>query len=121
MATKIEKTGLSVFFPKLGPLKLCALILSIYVMAITLLPCEHAHNEDQHSHHNASHNEENEESSSSHCSPFCVCACVKGIEVTYSTTFLAKQLTIVNMEYCSVIVENLHSDFVPSFWQPPKL
>jgi len=55
------------------------------------------------------------------CSPFCVCACVKGAELAEK---IEPQCSIT-IEVSSIQIfafsENLHSDFVPSFWQPPKL
>ncbi len=90
-------------------------------MVISLIPCEHTH-EDSYAQNASTHqHSDSDHSESEHCSPFCVCACVKGVELTESIeTSILPTAEFSSIQFFA-FSENLHSDFVPSFWQPPKL
>jgi hypothetical protein len=86
-----------------------------------LLPCDHGHI-DEKEHHATHHSDAgSEETQETNCSPFCVCACIKSIELSERiNTHNASVPQFITTEVFA-FEENLHSDFVPSFWQPPKL
>ncbi|MFN3752545.1 DUF6660 family protein [Flavobacterium sp.] len=107
-------------------MKLVNYILSIYLVALSCLPCadievssaahkaaEIASNHDEHS-----HDKENDL-----CSPFCSCNCCGSQIVTYFKT------TIIN---CTVVSKGIKtqlpsytskftSNFFGSIWQPPQI
>lgn len=108
------------FFRIIAALKLFVLILSVYVFALTVRPCHHVHMDgfDQHQEQaDHGHDEEQED----FCSPFCICSCVNAIEIISVGFRLETAPLAVNKLRNSLVVEHLHSDFLPSFWQPPKI
>jgi hypothetical protein len=118
---KLEKRISNQIYAIFVQVRIIASILVVYVMIMCLIPCEHSHGDIHSSHSSTEHNSDSGHEEDERCSPFCVCACVKGVELTekiesqFSTFIEVSSIQIFSFS------ENLHSDFVPSFWQPPKL
>ncbi|MBL0315711.1 MAG: hypothetical protein IPP69_08005 [Flavobacteriales bacterium] len=107
----------------LAAVKFVTIILSLFVFVSSAMPCTH-HNME---HHDLSktpsgqhqHDQDNEHGHSP-CSPFCVCSCVNAIETSFSEfNFPTRSPEIAAL--LSVAVDHLHDDFLPTFWQPPKI
>jgi hypothetical protein len=108
------------------PVKWLNIILSIYLVILTSIPCAdmevnsaghsmEAHQADRDNH---SHDKDNDL-----CSPFCICNCCGAQILSYSPT-ISFELPLISQEiktkepvYKSVFA----SDFFGSIWQPPQL
>ena len=107
-------------------MKFLNIILSIYLVALSCLPCADmevnsaghslvAHQLEQDSH---SHDKENDL-----CSPFCVCNCCGSQIVSFfkvetvSFTVVSKSIKTQLPTYKSILTSN----FYGSIWQPPQI
>lgn len=99
-------------------LKFLVVILSFYVFALAIRPCDHRHASD--SLKSIEHSDSDKDADSD-CSPFCVCACSGTLDLTRVYQFGLPKTEIIPSVLNFPFSENLHGDFMPSFWQPPKL
>lgn len=106
-------------------MKLLTIILSLYIFALSAIPCEDieidsaAHSTITKSEEkNHSHDKDNDL-----CSPFCVCNCC-GQQTLTSTQVITFDFPIQFEEIKtldSIYTSALHSNFYGSIWQPPQL
>jgi len=101
-------------------LKFIAVILSVYILCLTAIPCHHEHGTnnqqtlsiealDGHHHHNQA----------DPCSPFCSCTyCQTLFETSPEDFFLAKP---VGYGFDIPFILSIHNNPIISFWRPPKI
>lgn len=100
-------------------------IFSIYLLALSLVPCSDAINECQNIDVEYSHDHEHDHDSDhdDHCTPFCSCSCCGTSMINNSV--LIPFLKLRDKVILSNEVINFESSFFSSFfgaiWQPPKL
>ena len=107
-------------------MKLLNYILSIYLVALSCLPCAdievssaaHKATEIAANHENHSHDKENDL-----CSPFCICNCCGQQILNFSQEIapqfrkIATEITTQIPDYKSILTSN----FYGSIWQPPQI
>ncbi|WP_394707611.1 DUF6660 family protein [uncultured Draconibacterium sp.] len=100
-------------------MKFLTVILSIYVMILTFMPCADAHvgNADCHSiiqqDQDGEHSEDIEI-----CSPFCFCACCQTLAQT--PTYTIPKINLPSVEVISPLLVQNEIESTISFWRPPK-
>lgn len=106
-------------------MKIFIFIFSIYLLALSLVPCSDAFNECQNIEVDYSHDHEHNHESDhdDNCTPFCTCSCC-GTSMIFNLT-LMPFLKLRDKILLSNEVINSESSFCSSFygaiWQPPKL
>ena len=101
-------------------LKIFSIILSIYIIALTLIPCVDNYSDSCMNKQEFVNNDDN-----SHpldidlCSPFCVCNCC-GTSISISLNIFIPIKTIPITLYFPNTVPKI-ADIAYSFWQPPKI
>lgn len=107
-------------------MKLLTVILSIYVFALSAIPCfdmesdsaAHVAMHESSEKHSHSHDKDNDL-----CSPFCICSCCGQVTLTYTPSInfdfpvQFEEIKSSTSTYTSV----LHSNFYGSIWQPPQI
>lgn len=105
-------------------MKILTFIMSLLVMALSLVPCSDAMNECEPkptSHEDTSHNHQADHDD--FCSPFCSCNCC-GANVVLSGFGFQEA---INPQYIPISeeVNTYTTSYIPSFygniWQPPKI
>lgn len=102
-----------------------AIIISFYILALSVVPCSDMYNECNNSksktEHTQSHNHNQDKDDS--CTPFCNCTCcISGV-----TVFTPNQLTAEILDDFILTKESLlynstfTSNFYGNIWQPPKV
>ncbi|MFV8271287.1 DUF6660 family protein [Flavobacterium sp. GT2N3] len=102
------------------------LILSIYLIALSFLPCadleanDLAHTAKELSSFNQSHSHNKEKDS---CSPFCICNCCGAQISSYfpTTTFNLPTVSAIIKLPLPTYKSILTSNFYGSIWQPPQI
>ena len=119
---------LSLFFRIFAPMKYLSLLLSIYLWALTAVPCSDMPNIEQDNVRystisQADTSSEHEHSHSDICSPFCVCACCQVLIVfPFSPTFtLQVPITNVDMDYNTHYTYKKVMAYYGAIWTPPKV
>ncbi len=101
-------------------MKFTAVILSIYIMALTTMPCTDNHTSDEiSSTFELSELDHIHSSDIDLCSPFCFCNCCQ----TLSQLTIYKSFQIYRIGFnlsIPVSVQN-EIEYIISFWQPPKV
>jgi hypothetical protein len=109
------------FAPKLA-MKVLALILSLYILALTTVPCvdglscnpscnvELSTGGDLNNHHQES----------DHCSPFCTCSCC-ATHVIMQEYFVQQAVYSYSVKQEEGYTRTFESNVFISIWQPPKL
>lgn len=108
-------------------MKLLNFILSMYLVALSCLPCadievdsamhsvaEHKSEKDKHSH----------EKSNDLCSPFCVCNCCGQqtlAQFEMMSYFIPVKTEEITTSTPSTYTSPLYSDYYGSIWQPPQI
>ncbi len=100
-------------------MKLIAIILSTYILALTTIPCA-----DDHVANNSISLELHEQNSSrisgvDLCSPFCFCTCCQSPSQT--TTFNIFQVNLVGFKLTAPLLVQSEMECSISFWRPPKI
>ncbi len=116
------------FFLSLRGVKLLSLILSIYMLALSLAPCtdglQHEHqtnscnNEVLVDHHNhADNNNEHQDT----CPPFCVCVCCGSIVVTPSQIYLKENSNEIFLQSLQGYLSIYSFEYNTNVWHPPAI
>ncbi|MFM9986044.1 MAG: DUF6660 family protein [Flavobacteriales bacterium] len=102
-------------------MKVFSVILALYITALVVKPC--GLSQDRCCSHATEHSDKtpDDERDPKRCSPFCNCPCAEAIEVvSYEHDILFTAL-VSNTDVQRFFSGSMHSDFTPSFWQPPKI
>ncbi|MBI5538644.1 MAG: hypothetical protein HY951_01185 [Bacteroidia bacterium] len=102
-------------------LKFLTIILSIYIVGLTLIPCvdNHRSNDIQLT-HLCKQTNDSHSSDVDLCSPFCTCSCCgSSISFVYQIFFKPISVKPSALEYFFRVP--FLSEFSLSFWQPPKI
>ena len=100
-------------------MKFLTVILSIYVMILTFMPCADAHVGNADCHSTVQQDQSGEHSEDiEFCSPFCFCACCQILSLTSIYTIPKINLPDVNIITPSLVQNEIESTI--SFWRPPK-
>jgi len=99
-------------------MKWFAILLSLYTLLLSVRPCDHEHNFSDHVSSQDAHGQHDEESQ---CSPFCVCACASSIALVTVINFQIELKEFILKKSVSHFAQQMLGDFMPSFWQPPKI
>jgi len=101
-------------------MKLFAIILSVYVIALTAMPCFDVHSADTNSFSiEISQQGNNQFNDVDLCSPFCYCNCC---QVLSSPNIIDNlKSTLISSEFIFRIVEQIYPNPTVSFWRPPKI
>jgi hypothetical protein len=100
-------------------MKLITVILSIYIIAISAMPCFDVHVETNSvSIENLKQND-NQKSYVDLCSPFCFCNCCQSLS---DPNFLNNmQCSLISYELSFTLAEQTYLNPTISFWRPPKI
>ena len=96
-------------------MKFITLILSLLVMALTLVPCSDTPCDTEKTHTHEQHDDQ--------CTPFCTCVCcgaqtqVPQYPFTYSHSPIITYISLSLPQYNSTYTPGFHH----SIWQPPKI
>ena len=102
-------------------MKIIAIILSVYISALTLVPCVDNHISDK-----GSLTELCQKSNDSDmpdvdlCSPLCTCNCC-GTSISFEQSVFFESLTIVPSALKFYFRISVLTEIALSFWQPPKI
>ncbi len=108
-------------------MKFLTYLFSLYILALSIMPCSDLQNEcselNTKSSHNQKHDHQTDHEDS--CSPFCTCSCC-GMVIAFNfenTSFRIKALRLFPQNRKEVIIKNsiFYSNFYGSIWQPPKV
>ena len=109
-------------------MKYLSLLLSIYLWALTAVPCSDMPNTEQDNVRystisQADTSSEHEHSHSDICSPFCVCACCQVLIVfPFSSTFTPQvPITNVDRDYDTYYTYKKVTAYYGAIWTPPKV
>ena len=99
-------------------------IFSMYIMALTIMPCTDSvtcKNDSPASTSSNQHDHREDEADS--CSPFCVCACcgVAGLLFPSPKLFFIKSKKANTPTQASTYNSEFISTYYYTFWQPPKI
>ncbi len=101
-------------------MKFIAIILSVYVMALTAMPCNDIHITDSNSaSYELFEQSPNQTNDVDLCSPFCFCHCCQTLSFT---SFF--NITLVNLVEITIDIKFLESTYsspISSIWQPPQI
>jgi hypothetical protein len=101
-------------------LKVLSVILSIYFLSLTLIPCVDDHNGScDHKKELAKKDLDSHSSGIDICSPLCICSCCGASLSIVLNSFFIPEITIpavLNFQY----IDQMNSGILNSFWQPPK-
>jgi hypothetical protein len=101
-------------------MKILALILSIYVIALTAMPCLDNHATEINSFSIEITNQNQYQTNDVDlCSPFCFCNCCQNLSLP--TIVKNLQFNIVSIDLSRLFVEQSYPNPTKSFWQPPKI
>lgn len=104
------------------PMKILALILSIYILALNLAPCDDNGTLDNETKFEISQTADNDHQhqGSDMCSPFCICQCchinatyLKNVDFTLTSTLISREVFYH--------FNGLEKDFNASLLQPPQV
>ena len=118
---KSQQNGFSSIFAHLNYMKTLAVIFSVYILALTAIPCvERPFEKDVHQtglSKSATHNHDRE---AGHCSPFCVCSCC-GNHIVYIENIVLSTVFAFPGKQVFWFTPDLTSHPYHSIWQPPKI
>ena len=106
-------------------MKFINLIFSIYIVALSCLPCADAESDFENKTVSI-HNEKKAPSDKHHddaCSPFCICSCChcngfyKTVDCAENTVAIKTVTRRNKIEYTSTLFSNFHN----YIWQPPQI
>jgi len=100
-------------------MKIIAVILSFYVMALTAFPCDDVHvtNDNSISLELIEQNH-NQSKDVDLCTPFCFCNCCQTLSQT--TTFNTTQVTFTGFDIVTPVLVQNEMEYTTTFWVPPK-
>lgn len=108
-------------------MKFFHIILSIYMLTLSLVPCNDVEKDvstDQDSIEMIADHDAEKDSCGDHqdlCTPFCTCnCCASGAAVLFSTYRISSYLLSISKKE-PVFIETAISNYTLSFWQPPKV
>ena len=104
-------------------MKFFILIFSIYLLALSLVPCSDAFNECQSIDVEYSNDHDHESDHDDHCTPFCSCSCCGTSMISNSVLipFLKLRNIVTLSNEVFTFASSSISNFLGSIWQPPKL
>lgn len=100
-------------------MKFLAVILSVIVLALAVMPCctfDNCDDDSQTEHANTKKTNDCE----TPCSPFVSCTCCPGICVTPTIEFVTASSIVVEKSY-TIYNQSFVSLYCPNIWQPPKI
>jgi len=103
-------------------MKIIAIILSFYVLALTALPCIEV-NKDLASHQieiSSQTQDTHNHGDTDRCSPFCTCNCCATSVIFQEYLVQLNSYSFYEKQYFPVS-SNFFSDPLASIWQPPKI
>jgi amino acid permease len=102
-------------------MKIFVHILSVYILALIIMPCnEVPHDRDLHQNGLSQNSTDSHQNNTKHCSPFCTCFCCASPIVYQTFSILAQSFPLIQKqypEYKSGFVSSLHY----TIWQPPEI
>jgi hypothetical protein len=100
-------------------MKSLAIIISVYILALTAIPCADVHAADTHSVSVELLEQSNNHSSDVDlCSPFCFCNCCQTLSQT--TTFNTTQVIFAGFDIATPVLVQNEMECTITFWRPPK-
>lgn len=100
-------------------MKFLTVILSIYVMILTFMPCADAHVDNADCHSIIQQDQGGEHSEDIEiCSPFCFCDCCQTLAQTSILTIT--KVNFPRFEVISPLLVQNEIESIISFWHPPK-
>ncbi len=100
-------------------MKFLTVILSIYVMILTFMPCADTQIADADCHSTVQQDQGGEHSEDIEiCSPFCFCACCQTLTQTSIYTIAMINIPSVKITTPLLVQNEIESSI--SFWRPPK-
>lgn len=101
-------------------MKSIAVILSVYVMVLTAMPCDDTHTADSnHASFELSEQNHNHTSDVDLCSPFCFCHCCQTLSFPSFFNGLLSDVEVLTLNI--PFKESRFSNHFSSIWQPPKI
>ncbi len=104
-------------------MKFISVILSLYVLLLTFVPCSDAHSNNDLSDCISLIQQDRDQNHSSNdwdlCSPFCYCTCCQSVSHPDLTTL--SKVDLVAHQRIIPLIENNTADRVIPFWRPPKV
>lgn len=100
-------------------MKYIAVILSVYVMVLTAIPCNDVHAGTNSATLELSEQSQNHTSDVDLCSPFCFCHCCQTL--SFPSFFSISFINMVEITLDIKFKEPAFSSPVASIWQPPKI
>ncbi len=101
-------------------MKYIAVILSVYIMVLTAMPCDDMHTADSNStSFELSEQNHNQANDLDLCSPFCFCHCCQTISFPSFYDGLLSDVEVVTLNI--PFKESRFSNPFSSIWQPPKI
>jgi len=106
-------------------MKVLRIILSLYILFLTTLPCVDMGNDCNHQHQGETglyplNSKTAEHNDIDGCSPFCVCNCCQVNVLTQSTMLIPEPIQYYICEIPVYITGKIQEIPLP-FWQPPKV
>lgn len=104
-------------------MKLLTFLLSIYLVALSCLPCADMEADSTTSKETASNHEDHSHNENDLCSPFCVCNCCGAQFASFTTTiyFDIPTITTAIETKESIYKPIFTSNYYGSIWQPPQI
>jgi hypothetical protein len=102
-------------------MKIFACILSLYVVALTAIPCIDATEDMMLQHTDQTHQTTNEhQNDTGHCSPFCTCYCCASPIIYQACTAYISGILLSQKHHAGYSTACV-SSLPDTIWQPPKL
>jgi len=103
-------------------MKTFAFILSLYVLALTAIPCIDVQKEGAMYRIEVSQNNQDthNQGEKDHCSPFCTCNCCATSVIFQEHLYLPDSFSFYEKQYFPVS-STFFTDPLASIWQPPKI
>jgi hypothetical protein len=103
-------------------MKTFAIILSLYVLALTAIPCIDIHKDMAKKQVEISQNEQDthNQGDKDHCSPFCTCNCCATSVIFQEQLVQLDSFSFYEKQYFPVSA-TFFTDPLASIWQPPKI
>jgi len=102
--------------------RILAFLLSFYILGLVSIPCADKdlnlmdHRQTHITHEDSGEHAEHHDG----CSPFCTCSCCNISMEPVMALLLPSEVTVIR-ELEFFFLPDFHSDYVLSFWEPPKI
>ncbi|WP_298540223.1 DUF6660 family protein [uncultured Aquimarina sp.] len=102
-------------------MKLFTIILSVFILSSTLIPCSDALNSEDQEDVFCDHKHDHSEDTDDSCASICICTCC-GVTITYELLKqfnVAIRTVIISKDDC-IYQSDYTFYFFPNIWQPPR-